>query len=175
MAGTAATQISVPAGGAPGGATPHYIAALQQKLDGGSLVYPFHAGADGVLRSATSTLLQNAQGTVIALLGNDPLIRAVTFGSGRAVHFGTLDYLHGDRFGFVMGLDDLFWRSLVWAARKPFVLRGYPRLLGGADGRHQLGRWSSRVVRSVRRHIDRVRRRGRLRRSLEGHRLCLHR
>jgi len=27
-----------------------------------------------------------------------------------------------------MGIDDLFWRSLVWAARKPFVVRGYPRL-----------------------------------------------
>jgi hypothetical protein len=27
-----------------------------------------------------------------------------------------------------MGLDDLFWRSLVWAARKPFIVRGYPKL-----------------------------------------------
>ncbi len=25
------------------------------------------------------------------------------------------------------GLDDLVWRSLVWAARKPFVLRGMPQ------------------------------------------------
>jgi len=32
------------------------------------------------------------------------------------VHFGTLDYLKADRFGFLMGIDDLFWRSLVWAA-----------------------------------------------------------
>src|SRR5690606_28046021 len=51
-----------------------------------------------------------------------------TFGDGRAVHFGTLEYLRADRFGFLMGVDDLFWRSLVWAARKPFVVRGYPRL-----------------------------------------------
>src|SRR5207244_8680026 len=67
-------------------------------------------------------------GTVIASVGSDPLILARTSGLGRAVHVGTLDYLRADRFGFLMGVDDLFWRSLVWAARKPFVVRGYPRL-----------------------------------------------
>ena len=65
---------------------------------------------------------------MIAKIGTDPLILAITFGQGRGVHFGTLDYLKADRFGFVQGADDLFWRSLVWAARKPLVLRGYPRL-----------------------------------------------
>ena len=59
-------------------------------------MYPFHAAADGVVRSATSTVLTNATGTVIARLGNDPLILAKTYGTGRAVHFGTLDYLHAD-------------------------------------------------------------------------------
>jgi len=129
-AGNPATQISVPPAVAPGGATPHFIAGLQKKFDdaSGTLVYPFHAAADGIVRSAASTILLNAQGTVIARLGNDPLIVATSYGLGRAVHFGTLDYLHADRFGFAMGVDDLFWRSLVWAARKPFALRGYPRL-----------------------------------------------
>jgi uncharacterized protein YjdB len=144
-AGTAATQISIPAAVAPGGATPHYIDALQRKLDGGGLVYPFHAGTDGVTRSATSTLLQTTKGTVIAQLGNDPLIRAVTYGAGRAVNFGTMDYLHADRFGFTMGLDDLFWRSLVWAARKPFVLRGYPRFWAVQMDDTKVG-WGARVV-----------------------------
>jgi hypothetical protein len=127
-AGTPATQISVPVSVAPGGSSPHYIAALQKKFDGsGPLVYPFHTDSGGITGSATSTVLLNATGTVIALLGNDPLIVATGYGAGRAVHFGTLDYLHADRFGFEMGLDDLFWRSLVWAARKPFLVRGYPR------------------------------------------------
>ena len=88
-AGTAATQITIPSAVAPNGATPHYIAALQQKFDGGSLVYPFHAAADGITRSVTSTVLTNAAGAVIARLGSDPLILAKTYGAGRAVHFGT--------------------------------------------------------------------------------------
>src|SRR3954462_2941270 len=31
--------------------------------------------------------------------------------------------------GPVNGLDDLVWRSLVWAARKPFVMRGMPNFV----------------------------------------------
>ena len=89
-------------------------------------------------------MLTNATGTVIARLGNDPLVLATTFGAGRAVYFGTLDYLHADRFGFLMGVDDLFWRSLVWAARKPFVLRGYPRLWSLQMDDDKPG-WGSRV------------------------------
>jgi Concanavalin A-like lectin/glucanases superfamily/Domain of unknown function (DUF1929)/Bacterial Ig domain/IPT/TIG domain/Kelch motif len=145
-AGTPATQITIPPAVAPNGTTPHYIAALQKKFDSpnGQLVYAFHAGADGIIHSATSTVLLNAQGTVIARLGNDPLILATTYGAGRAVHFGTLDYLHGDRLGFEMGLDDLFWRSLVWAARKPFVVRGYPRLWAVQMDDTRAG-WGTRV------------------------------
>ena len=29
----------------------------------------------------------------------------------------------------VYGLDDLVWRSIVWAARKPFVMQGLPNFL----------------------------------------------
>ncbi|HVZ59746.1 MAG TPA: IPT/TIG domain-containing protein [Terriglobales bacterium] len=89
-------------------------------------------------------MLQNATGTVLATLGSSTLILAKTTIGGRAVHFGTLDYLRADRFGFTMGLDDLFWRSLVWAARKPFVLRGYPRFWSVQMDDTNAG-WPSRV------------------------------
>jgi hypothetical protein len=146
ISGTSATQIIVPAAVGPNGSTPHYIAALQRHFDSpsGDYVYPFHAAADGIIRGATSTVLLNTAGTVIARLGNDSLILAKTSEAGRAVHFGTLEYLRADRFGFLMGVDDLFWRSLVWAARKPFVLRGYPRLWSVQMDDQRLG-WASRV------------------------------
>jgi len=128
-AGTASTSITVPATFAPGGATPHYIAGMQIKTlePAGDFIYSFHPNQSGIQNSATATVLLNAGGTVLARLGNDALVTVTTFGAGRAVNFGTLDYLQADRFGFMMGVDDIFWRSLVWAARKPFVLRGYPR------------------------------------------------
>jgi len=148
--GTPGTAVSIPAAVRVGGATPHWIAALQQAFQGdttgpnGQLVYNFHTDAGGTLRTATSTVLAGAQGTVIATIGTNPLILATSFGQGRGVHFGTLDYLRADRFGFVQGVDDLFWRSLVWAARKPFVLRGYPKLWS-VQMDDTLTGWGSRV------------------------------
>jgi Bacterial Ig-like domain (group 2) len=129
VVGAPATSITVPFAMTSGGATPHYIAALQMKTlePAGDFIYSFHQDQNGNLNSATATVLQGATGTVVATLGTDPLILATTFGAGRAVNFGTLDYLQADRFGFLMGVDDLFWRSLSWAARKPFVMRPYPR------------------------------------------------
>jgi uncharacterized protein YjdB len=128
--GTASTSITIPATYLPGGSTPHYIMALQHTFPAtsGNLVYNFHDDGNGVTNTATSTVLAGAHVTVLAKLGNDPLVAVTNYGSGRAVSFGSLDYLNGDRFGFLMGMDDVFWRSLVWAARKPFVVRGYPRL-----------------------------------------------
>lgn len=139
-AGTAGTAITLPATFLPDGATPHYITGLQMRFPignpasaSGDLIYGFHQDDNGVLNTATATVCLDSHGnaapggTVLAKIGNDALLTVTTFGSGNAVNFGTYDYLHADRFGFVMGLDDLFWRSLVWAARKPFVMRGHPR------------------------------------------------
>lgn len=147
-AGTPSTSITVPFAMSPGGNTPHFIAGLQLKTlepPATDFIYNFHTDQNGVQRSATATVLQNGTGTVIATLGDDPLITATTFGAGRAVNFGTLDYLQADRFGFLMGVDDLFWRSLVWAARKPFVIRGYPRLFALRMDHNVDTGWPSRV------------------------------
>ncbi len=124
------TSIVIPAAVQVGGSTPHYIDALQRHWAGdpaGDITYNYHGNGTIVIPS-NATILTGATGTVVARLGTDPLIVATTYGKGRAVDFTTYAYLHADRFGFVEGVDDLFWRSLVWAARKPFVLRGYPRI-----------------------------------------------
>ena len=146
--GTPGTEIRVPQAVLPGGSSPHFIAALQRRFRNdppGDVVYAFHEDAGGVVRPPVqSTLLTGASGTVIATVGSDPLILARSAGAGRAVHFGTLDYLRADRFGFLMGVDDLFWRSVVWAARKPFVVRGYPRLWAVQMDDTLLG-WGARV------------------------------
>src|SRR6202035_3277413 len=157
IAGTPGTSITIPAAFLPDGQTPHYITGLQLRwpvgqpaTSSGDLVYLFHQDDNQILGTATATVLLNSQGapittgTVVAKINSDPLITAVTVGSGHAVHFGTYDYLRADRFGFVMGLDDLFWRSLVWAARKPFVLRGYPRYFANQQD-DPVAAWDSRV------------------------------
>ncbi len=130
-AGAPGQAVTIPAAVVPGGSAPHYIAALQKRFLGdptGDITYVFHPDEQDVQQSVQSTVLTGSAGAVIARIGDDPLIVATAYGSGRAVHVGSLEYLKADRFGFLQGVDDLFWRSLVWAARKPFIVRGYPKL-----------------------------------------------
>jgi hypothetical protein len=145
--GATATSIVVPSAVMPDGANPHFIAAMQlrfQDTPAGDLVYAFHEDSNGLQQVATPTLLQGAQGAVIAKVGASPLILATQTSGGRAVDFTTYDFMHPDRFGFMMGVDDLVWRSLVWAARKPFILRGYPRLWASQMDNEVVG-WGTRL------------------------------
>ncbi len=61
--------------------------------------------------------------TAVALSGDQPLVAATQYGTGKAVQFGSYQWMSYDIIGPMYGLDDLVWRSLVWAARKPFVLQ----------------------------------------------------
>ncbi|MCS6847855.1 MAG: hypothetical protein RMN52_09090 [Anaerolineae bacterium] len=63
-------------------------------------------------------------------VGGSPLLSVHTIGAGRVVRWASLRWAQTDVLGPLGGLDDVFWRSLVWAARKPFVLRGMPPVVG---------------------------------------------
>ena len=52
-----------------------------------------------------------------------------TDGSGRAVQWGSYDWMSHSVLGPVHGLDDVMWRSLVWAAHKPFVMQALPPIV----------------------------------------------
>jgi hypothetical protein len=72
-----------------------------------------------------------------------PAILAATCGKGRVVQFMFSPRLwHKDFFGHAMGLDAFFWRSIVWAARKPLVAQMMPPFVtlrvDDAIGRHDL-------------------------------------
>ncbi|MBZ5592190.1 MAG: hypothetical protein LAP39_08135 [Acidobacteriia bacterium] len=66
---------------------------------------------------------------VVARAGDAPLVLATQLGEGRAVLFASYDWVRPEIKGRFYGLDDLVWRALVWAARKPFVIRGMPKFL----------------------------------------------
>jgi hypothetical protein len=70
-----------------------------------------------------------SKGTVLAMAGNRPLLIGNAYGQGNVVLFSTYEWSRPDVKGRIYGLDDLIWRSLVWAARKPFVMRGMPHFL----------------------------------------------
>jgi hypothetical protein len=67
--------------------------------------------------------------TALATTGTQPLLAVTGYGTGHAVQFGSYDWMSISVKGPMYGLDDLVWRSIVWAARKPFVMRGMPPFL----------------------------------------------
>ena len=72
--------------------------------------------------------------TTLASTGAQPFLAVTTNGAGRAVQWGTYDWMSHAVKGPMFGLDDLVWRSLVWAARKPFVMQGTAALRHHAHG-----------------------------------------
>jgi hypothetical protein len=73
-------------------------------------------------------LQARAQETLIKA-GEVPFLVARHFGKGRLVQWGSSDWMDSSMLGPMEHLDDIFWRSLVWAARKPFAMRGLPPLV----------------------------------------------
>jgi hypothetical protein len=98
---------------------PHYV--TQRKTPGSTLCL-FRPLNYAPLPAASGQALvySSAGGTLLAVS---------TVGSGRVVRWASAQWLSSFILGPMGGLDDLFWRSLVWAARKPFVLRGLPPLM----------------------------------------------
>jgi len=71
-----------------------------------------------------------AAGQTLVAAGAGPLVTADRLGNGRVIRWATIRWAYSGILGPVAGLDDVLWRSLVWAARKPFVMRGLPPLVG---------------------------------------------
>ena len=67
--------------------------------------------------------------TTLAFSGGQPLVAINRFGQGRALQWTSYDWMVSTVLGPIEGLDDLLWRGVVWAARKPFVMRGLPSFI----------------------------------------------
>lgn len=65
------------------------------------------------------------------LLGDwqQALLTAAQLDGGRVVTWGSTEWMDASVSGPLSGLDDLVWRGLVWAARKPFCLRALPPMV----------------------------------------------
>jgi hypothetical protein len=100
------------------GSEEHFITALQE----GGQVYPLGESLDAPDLSAL-------KGLSLLSAGGMPFLVAASLERGRTLHWSTPHWLFTRVLGPMAGLDDLFWRGLAWAARKPFVLRGLPPIV----------------------------------------------
>ena len=101
----------------PSGTT-HYIT---EKHAPGSTILTENMNLAGILGTGNST--------AIATTGSQPFMATATYGNGRAVQWGTYNWMSHPVKGPMYQLDDLVWRSFIWASRKPFAMRGMPPFL----------------------------------------------
>jgi hypothetical protein len=97
----------------------HYITALHQANE--SIPFAVSMSLPGI------TIPTNV--TAVLLSSGRPLLAIKKFGIGRAVQWASYDWIPTTVLGPQEGLDDTVWRSMVWAARKPFVMRGLPNFV----------------------------------------------
>jgi hypothetical protein len=70
-----------------------------------------------------------ANASALSSVGGRPLLAVRKAGSGRVIQWLSFDWVAASVLGPIGGMDDLVWRGFVWAARKPFVLRGLPNFV----------------------------------------------
>jgi hypothetical protein len=67
--------------------------------------------------------------TKLATISGSPILQVSSHGNGRIVKWNGYNWMFDIILGPVAGMDDLIWRGIVWAARKPFVMQGLPPMV----------------------------------------------
>lgn len=69
---------------------------------------------------------QLKKGEILLTGNNHPLLVVSKEGKGKIAQWTSLDWMYNSILGPLGGLDDCLWKSIVWAARKPFVMQALP-------------------------------------------------
>ncbi len=96
----------------------HWVSALHEPGEV-LLRKPILPAAHSVLRD----------GATLLAAGSQPLVQAARAGAGHVVVWNDMQWMSAAVRGPVFGMDDILWRSLVWAARKPVVMLGMPPIV----------------------------------------------
>ena len=74
--------------------------------------------------------IMTADNARVLLTGNNhPLLVVAESASGKIVQWTSQDWMYSSVLGPMGGLDDCLWRSVVWAARKPFTMQAIPPIV----------------------------------------------
>lgn len=71
----------------------------------------------------------NSKNATVLISGNDyPLLVVNADKPGKIVQWTSQDWMYYSILGPLGGMDDCLWKSIVWAARKPFTMQALPRI-----------------------------------------------
>lgn len=75
-----------------------------------------------------NTHLKNS--TQLASLGGSPLLEIAEYNGAKIALWTSVAWIKTDILGPVHGMDDVFRNTIVWAAKKPFAMKGMPPFVG---------------------------------------------
>ncbi|MBE0676934.1 MAG: hypothetical protein IH591_19925, partial [Bacteroidales bacterium] len=107
----------------------HYITLLHDPtilFNTGSNEFGLHSPLSVTHNSILNGGLDLVQVTNVATI---PLLQVSSYGTGKIVKWSNNDWIKEDYLGPVYGMDDLIWRGIVWAAKKPFIMKGMPHMI----------------------------------------------
>jgi hypothetical protein len=96
----------------------HYITALHNRSEKLRL---FDSLSLPTFKNTSNNILISGNGL--------PFLWTMQTDKGRIVQWASQDWMETRVLGPLGGLDDCLWRSMVWAARKPFIIRGLPPIV----------------------------------------------
>ena len=97
----------------------HYITSSQDRDAPKQLCKPVEMGGIAEGSDPSETILRTQDGHPAALVSR--------YGRGKVVQYLISPKIWlNEVFGHGRGLDDVFWKSIVWAARKPFAMLAMP-------------------------------------------------
>ena len=87
------------------------------------LLIPWSVTQNSSLVGGTDLANMSTVGVTVSIL------QVSNYGQGKVVKWCGYDWVFDNVLGPVYGMDDLIWRGMVWAARKPFIMQGLPPMI----------------------------------------------
>ncbi|HEY3299044.1 MAG TPA: hypothetical protein VGK34_10345 [Armatimonadota bacterium] len=100
----------------------HYVTEMQEDFVHEFRI-PIAASCPGSISERFTSLASDESGRSLAVAGS----RLLCGGGHRVALLFSPELWLRENFGHCMGLDDLFWRALVWIAKKPFPILKMPQ------------------------------------------------
>ena len=93
----------------------------------------FHNVGESIELYSALSLYNNAtlcNGKILAKVGDAPLLEVAHYNDSKIVLWHTGGWIRTSVLGPVHGMDDIMRDCIVWAAKKPFVMKGMPPFVG---------------------------------------------
>ncbi|MEG2570087.1 MAG: hypothetical protein RSA70_01500 [Clostridia bacterium] len=99
------------------------------KIAGGHYITERHADGEEIALYAPMSGGEGDGQTLVAV-GDATLLDVSEHGDGRICTWYSMAWMSHEVLGPIHGLDDILWRGIVWAAKKPFIMQGMPPMVG---------------------------------------------